>query len=148
MGITLNIFFKITNIFTDFEVLQIENVIKRTYQHKENYLSMCFVTPEPQRHAENRNVSILIFASYLIQWTPKPNNGDKMYFCGRALITIKSYQARILIHLQVKIWITSNKFSCLVRLTSKRQAKLRVTLRNLLARFSAKRNIHDIDNKN
>ena len=56
-------------------------------------------------------------------------------------MTIKWYQPRILIHLYVKIWIKSNTFSWLVRLTSNRQAKLRVTLRNLLARFSAKRSI-------
>ena len=42
-------------------------------------------------------------------------------------------------------WITSNTFSWLVRLMSNKQAKLRVTLQNLFARFSAKRNI---DGKN
>ena len=49
-------------------------------------------------------------------------------------------KTRILTHLYVKIWITSNTFSWLVRHTSNKQAKLRVTLRNLFARFSAKRN--------
>ena len=56
-------------------------------------------------------------------------------------MTIKWYRPRILIHLHIKIWITSNTLSWLVRFTSNRQAKLRVTLRTILARFSAKRNI-------
>ena len=54
----------------------------------------------------------------------------------------KVIKTRILIHLHVKIWITGNTFSWFVRLTSNKQVKLRVTLRNLFARFSAKRNIN------
>ena len=54
-------------------------------------------------------------------------------------------QSRLRLPKLVEIWITSNTFSWLVRLTSNKQAKLRVTLRNLFARFSAK---HNIDRKN
>ena len=126
------------------------------YLHVENNLSMCF---EPRRRAENRNVCTLnedgltciVFSDI---WLLSHSTNIKTFltrqwrqnvFCGRALTTIKWYQARILIPLHVKIWITSNTFPGLVRLTRNGQAKLRVTLRNLLARFSAKCNI---DSKN
>ena len=50
---------KNTNIFTDFEIWLIENVIKPTYQNEEKCLSMCFVTFDYWQHAENRNVCTL-----------------------------------------------------------------------------------------
>ena len=149
-------FYKNTKIFTDFQIWLIENVIKPTYQHEEKYLSMCSVTSEPRRHAENRNVCTLNDDGFIYMYTVysdichlSDSTGVKTLltmswrqniFFGRALMTIRWYQPRILIHLHVKIWITSNTYSRLLRLTSNRQAKLRVTLRNLLARFSAKRN--------
>ena len=90
---------------------------------------------------------ILIFAFYLIQRTSLLT----MYW-RHNIFWWQSFgdnkvmkKTCILIHLHVKIWITSNTFSWLVRLTSNKQAKLRVTLRNIFARFSAK---HNIDRKN
>ena len=90
---------------------------------------------------------ILIFAFYLIQRTSlltmywRHNIFWWQSFGDNKVIK----KTRILIHLHVKIWITSNTFSWLVRLTSNKQAKLRVKLRNIFARFSAK---HNIDRKN
>ena len=52
-------FCKATNIFTDFEIWLIENVIEPTYQNEEKCLSMCFVPSDSRRHAENRNVCTL-----------------------------------------------------------------------------------------
>ena len=128
---------KNTNTFTDFEVWQIENIIKPTYQHKENYLSMCFVTSEPRRHAENRNVCTL-------------NDDGFIYivFSDICLLfhstNIKTKQCKQNIFLW-ESFDENNTFSWLVRLASNRQAKLWVTLRNALASFSAKRTI---DSKN
>ena len=97
-------FYKNINIVTEFAIWLIENVIKpTTYQHEEKYLSTCFVAPETRQYAENCNVCTLnddgfIYIVYsdiclfLIQRASKhyqPSNGDKMYFCGRALVTIK-----------------------------------------------------------
>ena len=81
--------YKNTNIFTDFEVWQIENVIKPTYQHRENYLPMCFATSEPRRHTENRNVCTWWVDIHGLFWSlPRtskhcwPSIVDKMYFCS------------------------------------------------------------------
>ena len=53
----------------------------------------------------------------------------------------KVVKTRILIHLHVKIWITSNTFSRLVWLTSNKQAgEITSNIAKLFALFSAKRN--------
>ena len=108
------------------------------------------VTFEYRRHAENRNMctfneSGLTYIVYsgicllshstniktllTMQWRHN-------IFLWQSFGDNKMIKTRILIHLHVKIWITSNTFSWLIRLTSNKQAKLRVTLRNLFARFS------------
>ena len=127
----------------------------KKFRYLLNNLSMCFVASEPQRNAENRNVCTLneggfiyIVYSDICFLSHSTNIKTLLTMQWRQNVSLwqcfgdnKVMKPRILIHLHVKIWITSNTFSWFARLTSNRHAKLRVTLRNLFARFSAKRNM-------